>query len=449
MLILILLSLFNAVAHQLQVVNVLRLPIPGFPMGVPEIGAVLLLIHALVFGGTTPYPSKRMHPALVTTLVLLGIGLAIGSAESFLQQISLETFFRWMRELGAWPLYLFVGYRLIKTPRSATTFLYLLIICGFLTATVLLANWSSNAEKIELSETYNAVRTVWYVDNYAGLASMLLAYTLVTDQRLLPKIVALPLACYCLAGQCSPLHRVEWLGMTLCAVGLMTLIPPNRRVVSAVKGLVVVVVLGGAMFGALWIASNVTHRDFFKYASDRIVSMLPTARETSKEGKAWDTRLDSLTEETKIWLSSPVFGKGLGIQDELAFTGKIVNYGAFHHNGWMAILAQMGPIGLAGYMMIIGGGFVIGRRLVREGPTKSMRLIGFLAFMVSIYGFTEVLGAGEWAQRIAILHGVIVGMAYRCYDMREAVAIDQELTQAVPAEEYAEEPLPEHVPSVF
>src|SRR5437763_16099931 len=105
MLLLIVLNLFNAVANELEVIIRLRLPIPGFPLGILECFAVALLIYAFVFGGKSAFPSRRMHPALVTTLVLLVLALIIGSIADFLAEVSLDTYLRWLRELGAWPLY--------------------------------------------------------------------------------------------------------------------------------------------------------------------------------------------------------------------------------------------------------------------------------------------------------------------------------------------------------
>ena len=55
-----------------------------------------------------------MHPVMVTTLVLLLVGLVFGSIADLIHQVSMDTYFRWMRELASWPLFMFVGYRMIK-----------------------------------------------------------------------------------------------------------------------------------------------------------------------------------------------------------------------------------------------------------------------------------------------------------------------------------------------
>src|SRR5579862_6730866 len=107
MLFLILLNLFNSVANQLEVLNHLRIPIGGLPLGILETSAILLFFYAAIFGGghARAYPSRRMNPVFVVTLTLLLIALVFGAIDSLVQQIRLEIFTREARELGAWPLF--------------------------------------------------------------------------------------------------------------------------------------------------------------------------------------------------------------------------------------------------------------------------------------------------------------------------------------------------------
>ena len=93
---------------------------------------------------------------------------------------------------------------------------------------------------------------------------MVLAYSLISGQKLLPKVIAAPLACYCLAGNFAPLHRVEWLGLMLCGFGLLTLMPAGSRVVTAIKGMLVLGLLFiTILVGFGGIASKARHTQGF------------------------------------------------------------------------------------------------------------------------------------------------------------------------------------------
>jgi hypothetical protein len=434
------------------VINRLRLPL-GVPLGVMEIFLAALVLYAVFAGArlSSAYPSRRMHPALVVMLALMLLSVVTGTIMSFVSQITIDHYLRMLRELGAWPIYIFIGYRLMATPRSGTYFASLIVFCGVLMASILILNFRSNAESIEIDESYNAVRTVWYISWYSGMAAMILAYGMVTGDKLLPTIIAAPLACYCLAGQFAPLHRVEWMGIMFCFAALVVILPAGKRLATAIKGVGVLIVVLVFLVFMVHVVSSMTHRDFDQYVTDRLESLLPTERKTSKETKAWDTRTDSIKAELDMWLDSPLLGRGYGIQEDLVGQGKVTNWGAFHHNGWCSILAQTGIIGLAGFMICLVGMFVIGRKVVFMAPTKGMRLIGAMAVMGACYEFAEVLGAMAWTSRFALFNGVICGMAFRCYDMMEAVTIEQKLSGGDQHEEMPE-PLPldvEHVPAGF
>jgi O-antigen ligase/polysaccharide polymerase Wzy-like membrane protein len=447
-------ELFNSMAHQNNVINVLRIPLGGVPLGIMEVLTILLFCYAAFFGGNLQraYPSRRLHPVYVVTIVLLALSFVTGSIQSFVGQIPLDFYLRMARELGTWPVFIYVGYRLMATPRTATYFAGLIIVCGLCMATVLLTHFSANTEQIEISDKYNSVRVVWYISAYCGMAAMLLAYGIFTKDRLIPTFIAAPLACFCLAGQFSPLHRVEWMGMGFCMAGLIFLLPREKRISTAIKGFFVIIALTGFLLLMVQVVSSVTQRDFGEFVNERLVSLLPTERQTSKEGKAWDTRLDSIWTELSIWESNPLLGRGFGIQEDLVARSKIVNYGAFHHNGWCSVLAQTGIIGFAGCMLVLWGLLIQGRKLVLYGPTKGMRLIGVLGVMCGLYEFAEVLGAMAWTVRFAMLSGVVCGMVYRCVDMMEAVAAEQRAREEAFAgydQEYVPEEEPQHAPQVF
>ena len=447
-------ELFNAMAHQNDVINNLRLPVGGMPVGVMELFAAVLFLYAVLAGANLSrmYPSERMHPAFVLALALLSISIVTGTIESLLGQVSLEYYLKMVRELGVWPLYLFVGYRLMATPRSASYFIWVILIGGIGIATMLILHFSSNTETIEIKDGYNSVRTVWYISFYAGLSAMVLAYGLVTGEKYLPTIIAAPLVCYLLVGQFAPLHRVEWMGIFFCFCGLVVLVPKGKRLGTAIKGALFLVGVLALALMTIKLVSSVTQRDFGAFVNERLESLLPTERKSSKDSKAWDTRVDSIGAELGIWAENPLLGKGFGIQEERVITGKMTNYGAFHHNGWCSVLAQTGIVGLSGFAIVLVGTFVMGRRVAMNAPTRGMRLLGVMAVMSSLYEFAEVLGAMAWTTRFAMLSGVICGMVFRCHDMMEAVAVEQKMLGIPDHYEHEHEDAPqgvEHAPLGF
>jgi len=424
---LILLTLFNAGAHQLDVINAMRFDFGRISLGVMELSAMVLFVYALIFGSSisSRYPNHRTHPAFAVTLGLLVAGFIVGSIGSFIEHVPLELYLRQARELGTWPVFMFVGYRLLGSPRSAIRFVYVLIIAGTLTATMLLTNFGSKSEGIEWHDNFNVVRTSWYIGAYAGMAAMTLGHSLATKSKLLPMIIAAPLACYCLAGQCAPLHRGDWLAMILCTGGLVSLVPPGKRVATALRGLVVVGVLALGLVVAITIVSSTTNRNFGEYVQNRLVSLLPSERQTTHDTKAWDTRVGSIQQELDIWATNPLIGRGIEIQAGMVVRGTLSNTMAYHHNGWASILAQMGLVGFAGYMMIVGGLFWIGRKVALRSPDRRLRLVGVVAFLGAIYMIAGVAAGPIWATRYAILFGTLCGMAYRCLDMMPIGATDQ------------------------
>src|SRR5947207_14983907 len=115
--------------------------------------------------------------------------------------------------------------------------------------------------------------------------------------RMLPAIIGLPIACYCIIGNCAPLSRGEWLEVFCGLLGLVWLLPRERRWPTLFKGLLFAPILALAVYLAIQQASSMMHKDFGQMMLDRVYSILPTPRETTGESKASDTRVGSLGQE--------------------------------------------------------------------------------------------------------------------------------------------------------
>ena len=223
---------------QQSVINHVRLTFGPIFVGSMEGIMVVLLGYALIFGGSISrdYPNQRTHPALTVLLALWILAIITGTIGSFANHVDIPDYLRSAREFGAWPLYVIVGYRVLGTPKAAYRFMYVLIIAGTCTATILLMHFGENAEQAGLSDNLNSVRAVQYMNSYAGMAAMVLVYSMISGIRLMPTVIAMPLACYCLVGQCAPLHRGEWMAMMFCSVLMLTLIDRRKIVVRYLRG---------------------------------------------------------------------------------------------------------------------------------------------------------------------------------------------------------------------
>ncbi|HEX3355543.1 MAG TPA: O-antigen ligase family protein [Tepidisphaeraceae bacterium] len=420
-------TLFNSAAGQDDIINHIRVGSGGIYIGIMEVIMAGLLLYALAFGGNIarPYPNPKTRASLFIMLTLFCTAIITASIESFLHNVEPGLYLRAVREFAAWPIYAFIGYRLLATPESAYRFMYVIVLAGTLTATMLLLNFGENTEHYEWTQDLNSLRSVQFIGPYAGMAAMVLIYSIASGIKLLPTPVALPLACYCLMGQCAPLHRGEWMGMCFCAVGMFFLLPREKRVATAVKGVVVgiLVLLAGLL--TINFVTNVMHRDFGKIVQDRFDSMLPTERTNSKEGKAWDTRLDSITAELSIWADNPILGGGFNIQDEMALEGKIENWGAFNHNGWASVLCKSGIVGFIPSMMLLASLLFIGRKLAVSHVHPGTTMMGVFACMCGIYLFSGILAGMVWTMRYGMLIATACGMAYRCLNIQEVLLMQK------------------------
>src|SRR5207249_11395775 len=116
-------------------------------------------------------------------------------------------------------------------------------------------------------------------------------------------------------------------------------------------------------------------------------------------------------QELDIWMRNPLLGEGFASQSGLLVKGEMVDTGAYGHNGWSSVLATTGIFGFAGFASVIGAMFVVGRWLVFQGHDRGAIMLGAITFTGSIFLFVNVLTSGVWIERLALLFGVLCGMA--------------------------------------
>src|SRR4051794_29488297 len=200
----ILMSLFNSWAHQLDVINVARLEFGGISLGVMEsllmVGAVVALFRGATYANN--YPNERTPLSMLVMLTLLILGGVCGLIGSYLNDVPLALMLRSSREYFAWPVCIYLGFRLLPNPQWGRKFAYVVIVAGLIAATMILLHWTENAELAGRRNTFAFVRTVWYVPSYAGLAALVVIYSMAAgrEMRLMPWFLAVLVTIYCLLG---------------------------------------------------------------------------------------------------------------------------------------------------------------------------------------------------------------------------------------------------------
>lgn len=430
-----LLTLFNSVVSK-EFINTYRITVGFAFINSMDLSMLLLFVGGVFFGNRPSHlPTQRTHPMLFVILGFLLLGAVAGSVSAAINLNPAPMVFRHMRDYMAWPVCVFAGYRVIGNPRSAWTFMYILVVGGVITATLFIWHFAQNAESMSYGESINVVRSVSYIASAAGIAALICLYSYASPQvRILPAVIAVPVAVYCVVGQCAPLTRGEWLQILGGMLGLVLLLPKQRRWRALLKGLLFAPILMAALYFAVQLAGEATHKDFAKMMVERVQSMLPTERETSTESKAWDSRLGSSQQEVEIWLQNPLLGQGFASQLAALSRGRMEDTTAYFHNGWSSVLATTGIFGFAGFVCLMGTMLWVGRRLVFDGRDRGFIMMGVVCFSGGIFLVINTLSSMVWTQRVALLFGIIAGMALRLRDIQQTQGV------AEPADELIEEP---------
>jgi hypothetical protein len=285
-----------------------------------------------------------------------------------------------------------------------------------------MAAFGRGAERYEINRNTNALRTVNFITNYAGVACGLMIYSVLAGLKILRAPIALAVAGFCFIGQLAPLHRSDWLSQAVAILALPLCLPAGQRIRQSLRLVLVSGALVLSLWAGLYVASAVTQRNFHKTFEDRLISMLPGERLKSSDQKAWDTRLPGIIAELEIWGTSPLFGRGFGIQESGGKSAE-VGYG-FHHNAYTSTLAQTGLIGFIGVLTAVWGPVFVGMKLIKHGKgNRAAMLIGATGIVAGVQ--QSVLGmatASFNGYRMAMMIGMIGGVCYKVRDMQLTAA---------------------------
>jgi hypothetical protein len=172
-------------------------------------------------------------------------------------------------------------------------------------------------------------------------------------------------------------------------------------------------VLFGFLWGAIYVTSHITGRDFHARMIARIGTMLPGAQPYGTY-KAWDTRIPGILQDLKIWARNPIMGEGLGVHSAVFDTMPEWEARSLGHNSWLAALTQTGVPGFIAYLVTMALCFVIGRRMVRERTDRGSVLIGALGAVTAVVFSVLGVETGAFTNlRGGLLLGLVCGMVLR------------------------------------
>lgn len=420
MILLFIMNAYAALVDHYGFTTFYRLDVAGIPISFLDLFLFLALIAAILQGPVNAerYPNKRTHPGLQVAMGCLITACVLGVASGLIERNPFKDLFSDLREYAALPVCIFAGYRLLPNPRWATRYVYVLLWLGVGTATVLLWHFGTNAEEAGLKESINLVRETNWESTYAVIAAPIFAYLLLARVPGLPLPLKIFGCCYCVVGAIAPLTRSDWLAMIAGFILILLLLPRHERFRIAFR----MIIIGGALAGSLYLgiqmAGNAMQKDFGQILEKRVESLNPWDEESATDSKAWDSRVVAYLPELQMFLHDPLMGSGFGTHGAwVQQNSGIQNYG-FRHNGWSAVLAQVGIIGLVGNMTVVFSMLVIGYRLARDRVDRGSMLIGAYSMVGGITLLIYVLATMTWTTRTAMLMGTLCGAMFRCRDMQ-------------------------------
>jgi hypothetical protein len=422
MFVLFLYTIINAITSTRGFQNIYRVSFAGVDIGILETTVGLGILAAIILGPgiRARQPVDRTHPAYSIAMVLMLLGFVAGVFGSMLHDAPARFKMIFMREYFGMPASVFVGYCLVGTLRDAKKFPYAIVIAGVGVSIMLMAHFGRGAEQYELKKDWNALRSVSFVAQYAGVACGILIFSVLSGQKLFKMPIALAIAGFCFLGQLTPLHRSDWAALFAAIAALPLCLPPGSRV----KHFLLLVAACAALSFSLWVglhaASAVTGRNFHATFEKRLMSMLPTERVGESKTKAWDTRLPAIKAELGMWLRSPLIGQGFAIEESLGLSGAMAVGHGYHHNAYTSTLAQTGLVGFTGTIMAVYCPIFIGYKMVRQRYDRATMLIGALGIITGVQMAVIGMATASFnGYRAAMLIGLVSGIVFRTRDLMQ------------------------------
>jgi O-antigen ligase len=426
MLIIILITLLSGCLPNEWLINGLRVPIGGVPINIVDVLLAVGVVGA-VFARTAPqYKPPSVHPLFTVTLILFVIAGITASFRAFTNAqhvIAQPWYLRCARHYLTMPAALVIGYAYVRTPRSAMATIVTHIIAGVAAAVLIAVFFHSKTTEYSGYDvaSVNVFRTTQYVTSYSTIAAAILIFARINRLRLLPRPVGLLTIMLCLTGVFVTITRSDWVSCFAALVPAVILTPVGVRLRRVVRALPITVGIALVLALAVFVASEITQKDFGQKVNERLLSLLPwDTSNGATQLKAWDTRTPGMKQEIDMWLDSPVVGQGFGSQYAVFF--ELANEVSMRHNAFTSVLAEAGLLGILPVLLMFTGMFVIGWRLIRRGSDRSVVLAGAFVMIIAWHYVVKGMATMSFNQeREAMIVGLAFGMVLRMRGVDQAI----------------------------
>jgi hypothetical protein len=180
--------------------------------------------------------------------------------------------------------------------------------------------------------------------------------------------------------------------------------------------MMVVPLVGVFLLIGVYLGGKATGVDFKSRIQQRLESLVPSER-TTKTVKAWDSRIGGAIAEVQFWFKSPLIGCGFGHYNIYHENGLPV--GGYGHNSWTFELYQTGLAGLISCAMVVGGMWVVGRRMVLTGVDRTFVFIGAMGAITAVWFLFHGLSTASFnTPRPALTLGLTFGAVLRARAMQ-------------------------------
>jgi hypothetical protein len=440
---LVILSLVNASVNSKSFLFQYRLNVAGMPVNPLDFLLLLCLIVAIFARGSRRIITSRPHPLFGPTLALLTAGLIVGvvmGTRNLTRGLSLYEYVTIIRNFAVLPMGLIVGYRLVPHLRAAYFYRWVVLACGVITAIMIVLFFAGKGEQLGESGNIDLLRALDYVAAYPTIAGSLLFFSVLCGPRILFLPAAVVVGGFCLLGNFATLNRSDWISTVACLSVVFTLLPKGQRFAKALKGAIFAGVLLIFLLVGVYATSRLTGMDFARKMESRFRSLLP-GEQTGVKYKAWDTRIPGSLRELELWIHSPLVGQGFGVQSTLGIEFTDVWYG-FRHDSWTCVLAETGLIGFGGAALLVGGCYIVGRRMARDRTDRASVLVGVTGVVTATYYFVMGAASGGFTnQRGGLTLAIACGIVFRTRQMQLAT-LNGQLEQFDPRDTNIQADLP-------
>src|SRR5207247_1204732 len=185
------------------------------------------------------------------------------------------------REFVAMPICMIIGYRLLGTPRALIPYLYTTILAGVITAILVFFYFNSASEKVQFTGEVNVLRdSIKQVSGeFASCAGLFLLWSLSSGKRLFKPIVSFLLMIFCFVGYLATLGRTNVVVMFGGAIAVFFIIPKGRRLVPAMRLLILGPVIFLTLYGSIVLGGKIVGREnFAEKITTHFATLLPSAR---------------------------------------------------------------------------------------------------------------------------------------------------------------------------